>query len=283
LLVAAVRLGETLGWWHVDRMVLLAAHALLGAVGFGTLMIVGVGSRMLPTFLMGPGDDTRLLRAVRWLVPTSLAAFVAGAASHATITRANAMVPFVILRVAGLGLVVAGALVLWLLGRWYRRRGRPLDAALKQIATAVFALSGAWLVGVNLLLGRPYRIVPWAVLLLLLVLGWLVPMVLGVMAKILPHLAYRQARAFPGFAARGTPNALLHPGLQRAGTTLLTIGLAIVCVAALGGWADPARIGAGTWSVGAVLSVALYAHMFAVGRRRPTTAPPVSVATPPAG
>lgn len=278
--IAAIRIGATLGWWSADRTVLLGAHALLGALGFGTLTVVGVGSRMLPTFLLAPGDDSQRLRWILRLTCAALGEFAIGASGYAS-PRRHAVSVWV-LHGAGATLLLAVALMLALLWRWYARRARALDRALQQVATAVVALGVAWMIGVLLLVSGRIDLTLWIALLLLAVLGWLIPAVLGVMAKIFPHLSYRHARAFPGFAARGSPNALLHAGAQRASTVLHSVGLALLVGGLVAARAPLAALGALIWSGGAVIGAGLYLHMFAAGRRRPSTAATLPVAAPPA-
>jgi hypothetical protein len=59
MLLAAGRIGEFLHWWTMDRLGTIAAHYHLAALGFGTLTAVGVGSRMLPMFLVSHGAPTK--------------------------------------------------------------------------------------------------------------------------------------------------------------------------------------------------------------------------------
>jgi hypothetical protein len=55
LLLAAARIGTSLGWWEIDRLGVIAAHFHLAAFGFAGLTAVGIGGRMIPMFLVaGP-------------------------------------------------------------------------------------------------------------------------------------------------------------------------------------------------------------------------------------
>ncbi|WP_291157628.1 hypothetical protein [Gemmatimonas sp. UBA7669] len=264
MIVAFARIGETLGWWQVDRMALVSAHALLGAVGFGLLSVIGVGSRMLPTFLMGPGDDTRWLHWQLGLTVLALLVYTAGAVLTAGW-----------LMQSGAWLLMAAAVpTLMLPWRWFARRRRPLDGALWQVASSMLALAAATAVGLWLLLGDPYRFSRWAALLVALVAGCLAVLVVGVMAKILPHLSYiNLARHMPGFAALGSPNALLRDDWQCISAVCLGAGWSLLVVALLAEHAAGARAAAALWALGTGLVVVNTARMYVVGRRPARIAP----------
>lgn len=257
MLVASARLGETLGWWHVDRLSLLATHLLLGLAGFGTLTVIGVGSRMLPTFLNGPGDDTRWLAAQLWSTVLALVLFGAGAVGG-----------WPLLRVAGGGcLLGAGSLGVLLGVRWFRRRTRSLDPALWHIASAFVALGASVPLGAWLLVGDGFAFTHWVALVAVLLLGWLATLVVGVAAKILPHMSYmRLAPVMPGFRARGTPNRLLHDDWQHASALLLTLGWSGIATSVVRGDAIATRFSALLWSSGVLLTAANYAQMYIRGR-----------------
>lgn len=254
--LALARIGETLGWWQVDRVALLSAHALFGAIGFGTLSAVGVGSRMLPTFLMGPGDDTRWLH---WQLGLTTAGLV-GYGTTAVFTFGPGM------RASALLLLAAGVVTVALSLRWFRRKRRPLDAALEHVASAFLALGVTVPIGVWLLVD-PYAFHRWAALLVALVMGWLTSLVIGVMAKILPHLAYNNlARRLPGFSALGTPNRLLHEQWQRTSVLLLGGGWMTLVLALLAGAPRLATLAAAVWSTGVGVVLANHARMVVLGR-----------------
>lgn len=257
MFVALARIGETLGWWRVDRVLLIAAHAMLGIAGFGTLSAVGVGSRMLPSFLLGPGDDRVALERLLWLSVTALLVFCGGAlAGNGTVMRGG-----------GALLVCTGVLVVRLGLRWFGRRHRAVDAPLAQVAVSFAALAlatagGAWLVA-----GHAYDFARWSAVLVLLLAGWLVVMVVGVMAKILTHLSYNNlARVMPGFAQLGSPNLLLSAEWQWASAVMFGAGVVGMALALVMHSAQFAQVFAITWAGGAVLTVANYVRMLVRGR-----------------
>lgn len=255
--IAVARIGETLGWWHVDRLSLLAAHAMLGAVGFGTLSAVGVASRMLPTFLLGPGDDTGWLNVQLAVTVGGLVTLVSGAVLQHGLT----------MRAGGVLLVCAGVITVAIGVRWFRRKHRALDAALWHVAAAFTALALATLTGLWLIVGDAYDFAHWSALLALLLAGWLVILVIGVMSKIVTHLSYTNlARHMPGFAALGSPNNLLRTDWQYTGALLLSVGAVGLGLSLLLHAEFAARVMAVLWASGATVAVANYVRMLVRGR-----------------
>lgn len=268
MFVALARIGETLGWWQVDRLSLLAAHALLGAVGFGTLSAVGVASRMLPTFLLGPGNDVRVLHWQLWTTVLGLCVFVGGALAHVG----------VVMRLGGVVIAAGGVFALQLGVRWYRRRQRTIDASLAHVVVCYVALATAIGLGLWLVVGEAYDFARWSALFVLLLAGWLVTMVIGVMAKIFTHLSYNNlAREMPGFRAVGSPNGLLRADWQWACSAMFAVGVLGLACALVAHHARLAQVFATVWAGGAMLTVANYVRMFARGRWTVVAQPPGAV------
>lgn len=258
--IAFARIGETLGWWHVGRLGLLAAHALLGLVGFGTLTAVGVGSRMLTTFLQAPGDDRRPLTGLLCLASGALGVFGVGIVFGWELV---AQLGGVLLVATGIGVSALGV-------RWFRRRGRALDPALWHVVGAFAALVGATLLGAGLLVGGPTDLARWAALVVAALCGWLVLLVVGVMAKIVSHLSYINLFSrMPGFAAIGDPNLLLRADWLAASGACLTAGALGLTAAIDLGSAQVARMAALLWSAGVAITLANFFRMLVVGRRGP--------------
>ena len=111
---AFARIGETLGAWHVDRLAIIGGHLHLGALGFGTLTAVGVGSRMLPMFLVSQGAPEWPLR---WIGPAALG----GIAVH----MAGLLLGLGSLARLGGGIMaVSVGLLLWIARAWFTKRAR---------------------------------------------------------------------------------------------------------------------------------------------------------------
>ncbi len=256
--IALARIGETLGWWRFDRLGAIAAHLALGVIGFGTLTAVGVGSRMVPTFLQAHGDDRRRLHLILILATAGLIVFPAGAlGGWSGVTR------------AGAALLGASILAILELGwRWFTRGNRVLDPSLRHVAMAFVGLAATLAWGVALAVTDPYDLPRWGAMVAAALFGWLVLLVLGVMAKIVSHLSYQHLfRTMPGFARVGNPNRLLRADWMLASWGLLSVGSLTLPVALDQGSGPGAAGAAAIWSAGVVVTVANYVRMFILGRR----------------
>ncbi len=256
--IALGRIGWTLGWWRFDRLGALAGHLALGVVGFGTLTAVGVGSRMVPTFLLAHGDDRRRLHLILALATGGLIAFPAGSlGGWSLVTR--------------IGAVLLGASVLAILElawRWFTRGPRGLDPSLRHVATPFGGLAATFAWAVALGVTDPFDLPRWGAMVAAALLGWLVMLVIGVMAKIVSHLSYQHLfRTMPGFAQVGNPNLLLRADWMLASWGLLTVGSLALPVALDQGSGPAAAGAAAVWSAGVVVTVANYLRMFLLGRR----------------
>jgi hypothetical protein len=256
--LALARIGETLGWWRLDRLGAIAAHVALGVIGFGTLTVVGVGSRMVPTFLLAHGDDRRKLHLILTLATAGLIVFPVGALGGWSL-------------VSRIGAVLLGASVLTILElgwRWFRRGNRDLDPSLRHVAMAFVGLAVTLAWGVALGLTDPGDLPRWGAFVAAALLGWLVMMVVGVMAKIVSHLSYQHLfRTMPGFARAGNPNRLLRADWMLASWGLLSAGSLTLPVALDQGHGPSAAGAAAIWSTGVVMTVANYVRMFLRGRQ----------------
>ena len=114
MLVALARIGNSLGWWPLDRMAVVVSHFHLAVFGFVVFTAVGVGSWMLPMFLLAASAPTWPLR---WIGPVGM---------------------------SGLAILTAGALGAWPLADARRRNARPRQrAALPRAAGALLPARGA--------------------------------------------------------------------------------------------------------------------------------------------
>ena len=228
MLVAAARIGNLLGWWEVDALRLLATHVHLAALGFGTLTVVGVGSRLLPMFLLSHGHAEWPLRWIGPLVGAGLVAF--GVGELAGVPAAAA---------AGALLMAAGvALYLYQAWEYFRRRvRRVLDPGLALAAVAHGFLGLALVLGLALALrgvAEPRLVGAYGVA---AILGWLALLVAGIYHKILPFLTW----------------------LHRFGTRVGEEGLPRVAELTVRswGWASVALLGGGTLLLAASVALGL--------------------------
>jgi hypothetical protein len=260
MLIAFGRIGETLGWWHVDRLAIIASHYHVAALGFATLTAVGVGSRMLPMFLLAHGYPEWPLRWIGPLAGLGLTAFAAG--------QLGRIAP---LTWAGAWLMAAAALLhLYLvLGYFRTRTRRRLDPGLAHMAAAFTGL-GVTAAGGITLLAAPGGFNPrgWAAYGLAGLLGWLVLLIIGVYYRILPFLTWLHL-----FGGRmGEPDLptvadLTRPAWGWASLACLVSGLLVMVPAVALGAATPARAGAILVALGVALVLAQALRVLALRRR----------------
>jgi hypothetical protein len=251
LLVAGARIGNTLGWWMVPREALVAAHVQLAAVGFGTLLVMGIGSRLLPMFLL---SRTAPEWPRRWSAPLAGGGVLLQAAGW--LGGLPVLVP------AGGALAGAGvALFLWQAALWFGHRARPqLDPSLRQVVAALVLLGAALLAGAGALVtGRPQLVAAYG---LLLIVGWLAVLIAAIYARILPFLTWMH-RYSPRVGEKGLPKVgdLVPVRWVRLGSTCWIAGVSLLALGVAAGAPRLALGGAALFAGGTLVSVVLYARL----------------------
>ena len=245
LALVAARIGSALGWWPLDRLGFLAAHAHLAAAGFATLTAIGVGSHLLPMFLLSHGHPEWPLRWVGPVMGTGLVAFVVGELLHVgpLITTGG------MLMAAGVALhLYQGAEYL------HHRTRRRLDPGLAHVAGAFGYLLLATALGMGLLTAPeapPRLVVAYGVAGLL---GWLALLIVGVYHKILPFLTWLH-RFGDRVGQPGVPRVADLTSVPAAWTTfgLLAGGVAVLLAGVTFGDGVVARAGAAAFAGGTAL------------------------------
>jgi hypothetical protein len=270
MVLASARIGETLGLWHVDRLAIIGGHLHLGVLGFGTLTAVGVGSRMVPMFLVSSGAPEWPLR---WIGPVALA----GITVHVLGLLAG-LGP--VARLGGLLMAAAVGLLLWLARAWFTRRARRnLDPGLSMVRVAFVGLGATLLLGLALLAGLGgFR--TWAAYGVLAIAGWLVPLVLGVMSKILPFLTWLNVVG-PRLTRPGGPTVqeLMSVPIGRTATAAFATGVVLLAAGILTGNVTLAVAGALGYAAAAALTLLLYGRMARLAVRSgplPSTSAPTA-------
>lgn len=233
--LALARIGEPLGWWMVSRTGFIAAHFHLAALGFVTLTIIGVGSRMVPMFLFAQAAPSWPLRWIGPLAAVGLPVQAVGLAFG---------IPLPTLAGGGL-LGLAGGLLLVQFGYWFRHRARR---AIDPAAGYLFAAAGflALMLANGLaLLGRDgFDPRHWASYGIVALLGWSTLLTLGIAHRIVPFLSW--LHLFGGMArgAHAPPvTALVHRGLAWSTLAAWAIGVPVMAGAVLAGHAALATLG----------------------------------------
>lgn len=251
LLVAGARLGTMLGWWAVPREALVAVHVQLAAAGFGTLLVMGVGSRLLPMFLL---SRTAPEWPGRWAAPLAAAGVLLQAVGWLASIRAL---------VAGGGVVLAVGIALFLLqaGLWFRHRARPqLDPSLRQVAAALAHLGAALVTGLAALAtGAPRLVAAYG---LLVIVGWLAVLIAAIYARIVPFLTWMH-RYSRRVGERGLPRVadLVPVRWVRVASAAWVAGIATLAAAVAAGAPHLAALGAALFALASGLSLTLYARL----------------------
>lgn len=245
------------------RIPALATHVHVALVGWVALVMVGVGQRLLPMFLLSHGADERpgtwavgLLSAgtlllfalhhtpgawARWvpalLILAGAVAFLAQARLFYATRQRPVVDPGMRLAAAGLAVLAAAAG----LGAWLAAAGfAGIGAAAPRVATAYVA---ALVLGISLFVAAHYY-------------------------KIVPFLVWYH-RFGPVAGRRPVPKVadLYSAAGAKAAGILLTTGVAALVAGTLGAWTLAARVGAAVFLAGALV---VAAQMLAVSRRRPS-------------
>jgi hypothetical protein len=264
LMLAGARIGEGLGWWHLDRLGVLSAHFHLAALGFATLTAVGVGSRIVPMFLGTNRVPAWPLRVIGPLAGAGLALLSAGQVAHIRLVT-----------LAGAALLTGGmALYLWMVVGFFRRRTRPIDPALGHIAAAYLALAASVMSGLTLLAVRgPVLQRGAAAYVVVALLGWLVLLILGVYYRVIPFLAWLNL-AGPS-AARSDPTGLMLRGPAWVSLGALAWGVTILATGIWAGSGSVATAGAASFATGVVVLLGQYVRLgMVIGRSRSGAAKP---------
>jgi hypothetical protein len=253
MLLGLARIGEAAGWWAVDRLGSIAAHYHLAAFGFCGLTAVGVGSRMLPMFLVADGTPGWALRTILPTAGAGLVLYAVGQVFHLSwLAWPGALL-----------LLGAGAVYLHLVAGYFRgRSATPLDHGMSHVAASFGFLALAVATGAAMqfgLVGGPRW---WAAYVLLAVPGWLTLFVLGVLYRILPFLSWLHlfgGRRLDG--AQVTVQLLSRPRWAWAALALLAPGLLGLVAGVAAGAGGLARVGAAVYAAGAIVTAAHWTRL----------------------
>jgi hypothetical protein len=248
----------------------VAAHAHLAALGWATMMVVGVAYRLLPMILPSKIPSGRSLYVSAALLEVGvLGLFVS------LVARSGSAALFAGLLIAGL--VAFAAHVVRMLGR---RVPRPFGAPRVDFALFHAASAGLWLVAA-IVLGMTLVLRPASARMLaaaaaygvLALVGFLAQMVVAMEARLLPMAAWFWAYAASGYRTPPpSPHAMRDRSLQAivaagwaAGVPLLALGMFRT---------SAAMVGAGAWALAASMAVAAIDTVCVVSRAFRATCSP---------
>ena len=250
--------------WLPDHQRVAVAHAVLGGYGFMTNLALGFATILVPMFVLGGaipdavGKRSSALAALALVV--GVVAILEGAGEVAGLAG-----------LVGLAAVVEhfGALQASIRARMKKR----MEPFFRLLLPAWALLPVSLLAGIALALGAPAeRMAPlWG---LLMVFGWLLTFVTGILQRVMPFLASMHSASTGGRPAllstlTAAPPLALHAGLHGAALLAIAFGILTETV-----W--PIRIGAALGLAGA-LALAVFAILLAVryrAHRRANPPPP---------
>jgi hypothetical protein len=253
-----VVLGTALGLDHVVKILpgsVLAnvhAHVHLALLGFVLPMVIGVGARVYPMFLLAREPAGRLAAVQLWGIAGGVPLVVTGILlDHRWVLLAGA------LAVAG----AAGGHVAWVAGMVRERKRPALDWGLRLVLAGTTFLVLATLTGLGLAAGAfagPRHALAYAILALG---GWASLTIAGMMLKIVPFLVWYRVYA-PRVGRQPVPTLAQLSWIagERVAAPLLTIGMGLLAAAVLTG--DPFWIRA----AGVVVSTGALAFAATLGR-----------------
>ncbi len=251
VLVAGARLGNALGWWILPRETLVAAHVQLAIGGFATLLVMGVGSHILPMFLLARGAPDWPGRVAVPLVAVGAVLQAAGWLVAAPLC----------VRLGGAALAVGVVLFLWQARLWFHHRERrDLDAALRQVTGAMMALVLATLCGLAALVSPTPRLI--AMYGVLAIVGWLGLLIGAIYARVLPFLTWMD-RYRERAGQRGIPKIgeMVHSRTMQLIAAIWTASVGLLALAI--GAAQPvaARVASVLYLAAAVATALTYARL----------------------
>ncbi len=237
-----------------DTVRLITAHAHLAGLGWVSMMILGVGYKLIPMFSLGELDDDWITRWEFWLLNIGLVGLVAAA-----LTARTPSLPFAVVIVAAIDLF------LWKIFGALRESRRPrLDSGLWHAVSALIYLAivgfiGLWLAsGWGLSPRTSSRLAfGYAVLALL---GWMSVMIIGMTYKILPFLVWHHRYSdFVGLRSVPTATEFVGEDLPVVGFWILHCGIPTLIIGLIFQSAPIIQVGTMFLATaGAIFAVALF-------------------------
>jgi hypothetical protein len=254
------------GWWPVDLLALLRAHAHLGVIGFFVTLLQGATFRLVPMFTLSAAPDLAQVRRALWLsqggllvlVPSLAWGVIAGEAVGALALLAS--------------FILSGRELRRLLAT---RRKRWLEPGLNGFLAGCLLLGVAALGGMALVFGGADFRVAFAYG-LVAVFGGLLACVEGMLCKIVPFLVWMRTYG-PRVGRQPTPQAtaLGLAGCERGWLRCHVAGVALLAIGSAGGFAIALCAGALVFAAGQVL---LFASLGAAARHLWWPATPATTA-----
>lgn len=223
-----------------DHASVAAAHAVLAGYGFMGMLALGFSYVLIPMFVLGSAVPDVVGKRTAWLSGLGLVLGAGGALVGLGLVAALGIL---------LGLAACGVYLHGMRASLKSRMKKRLEPFFRVVWIAWALLPVSLLAGLAPALGAPLD--PWASLWgFLLVFGWLLSFVTAILQRIMPFLASMHSSALggkPALLSHLSPKLPvdIHLGCHAA-------ALVLVCVALIGGWVWPLRLGLIAGLVGAV-------------------------------
>lgn len=252
-LLAGARIGNSMGWWTLDRLGVIAAHFHLAGFGFAGLTAVGVGSRMLPMFMVAAKAPRWPIKYIGPLATAGLLLLGTGLSiSHPALTWSGTAFT--------LG---AGLLFLRLVAGYFQfRMVRRLEPAFGHVLAAFLFLAAAVIAGLAQLATPGFSARGATVYAGLALLGWLVVFITGIWYRLLAFLIWLHFYGRDGTTRVRTAAEIVHRPTAWATLALFVIGIAALLAGAGLGEARLARGGAILFLGGSLVLLGHYATIF---------------------
>jgi hypothetical protein len=247
LLIAFDKVGHFLPGFVIANVF---AHAHLAALGWATMMVVGIAYRMLPMLFPSKMPAGRSMYASAVLLETGVLGLFTG-----LLFRSQVAAVFGIVIVAGL--MVFGTRVVWMRRHLVSKPAGapPIDFALLHTAGAAISLVAATALGLALLLlpPSPAMLRAAAAYGVLGLIGFLAQMVIAMEARLVPMITWFWAYAASGYRiAPPSPHVMRDRWLQVVTFIGWTLGIPVLASGVFVESAVAVRLGAGALLVGVV-------------------------------
>jgi len=164
-----------------SHLEILKLHAHAGIVGWFLLLIIGVGTKLIPMFLLGKSAKEKFLLYGWWLINGGLIAFIA-----------DGFIAGVTLRSLMYGTFIVAGIVLFILYIWdvYKNRMRKqVDFQMKHVMISMIFMILA-IVHIPVLILKPQEIKCTLVYGMLVFVGWITSIIIGKTFKTLPFIVW---------------------------------------------------------------------------------------------
>jgi hypothetical protein len=177
----------------------LSLHAHLGIIGWFLLMIIGVGARLIPMFLISKYENKKTLWQIYWLINGGLISFI-----FIFIYGANPLVSLIPVALIGVAVLLFGHFIY----KAYQKRIRKaVDEQVKtsMLSVALISVPLVIIIGIILIfstLGHQQFIMLYG---FTIFFGWITAIILGMTFKTLPFIVWN--KVYHNIAGLGkTPN-----------------------------------------------------------------------------